>query len=294
MTGNRHRVHIIGCGDIGRRTAVLCRQAQQEVSAWVKSTASLEACRELGLPSQLLDLDLLGEAPELRPGGHVLYTVPPPPEGQADSRIRALLERVDADLVERFVLISTSGVYGNCEGRWVDEDTPIHPVADRALRRADAEASLRKWALEKGKEYLILRVPGIYAPDRLPLKRIRSGAPVVRRSEAPWTNRIHADDLAAVCLAALNSPVKNEIINASDDAPSTLTDYFLAIAEYSGLPRPPEIGLEEARHSFSPGMLSYLAESRRIDNRKMKRLLNIELKYPGLQQGLYKKTRGEA
>lgn len=294
MTSDRHRVHIIGCGDIGRRTAVLCRQAQQEVSAWVKRTASLEACRELGLPSQLLDLDLPGEVPELGPRGHVLYTVPPPPGGQADSRIRALLERLDANLIERFVLISTSGVYGNCDGRWVDEETPIHPVADRALRRADAEAKLRKWALDKGKEYLILRVPGIYAPDRLPLKRIRSGAPVVRRSEAPWTNRIHADDLAAACFAALNSSATNETINVSDDAPSTMTDYFLAVAEYSGLPRPPEISLEEARRSFSPGMLSYLAESRRIDNRKMKRLLNIELKYPGLKQGLDKKTRGNA
>ena len=294
MAGNQHRVHIIGCGDIGRRTAALCLQAQQEVRAWVRSAGSLEACRELGLPCQLLDLDLRGQAPVLEQSGRLLYTVPPPASGRVDSRIRAFLDRIDAGHVERFALISTTGVYGDCDGRWVDESTPINPVADRALRRADAEACLREWALKNGKEYLILRVPGIYAADRLPLKRIKSGAPVVRRADAPWTNRIHADDLAAVCLAALNSPVKNEIINVSDDAPSTLTDYFLAIAEYSGLPRPPEIGLEEARHSFSPGMLSYLAESRRIDNRKMKRLLNIELKYPGLQQGLYKKTRGEA
>ncbi|MCP4010690.1 MAG: NAD-dependent epimerase/dehydratase family protein [Proteobacteria bacterium] len=184
------------------------------------------------------------------------------------------------------MLISTTGVYGDCEGARVDETTPVKPKADRALRRADAETSLLEWAEKNKVDYLILRVPGIYAPDRLPLKRLEAGTPVVAQDEAPWTNRIHADDLATVCFAALHSPVANEIINVADDAPGNMTEYFFAVADYAGLPRPPEISLQQARQSLSPGMLSYLAESRRIDNSKMKKLLNIKLKYPTLKQGL--------
>ena len=240
----------------------------------------------MGLRAHLLDLDQPLKDTTLPPHSRLLYTVPPPSTGQEDTRLENFLASLDPQMVARFVLISTSGVYGDCGGDWVDEATPIHPVADRALRRADAETRLQRWADAHGIDWIVLRVPGIYAPDRLPLSRLRSGAPLVARDEAPWSNRIHADDLAAACCAALDRTVKNEIINITDDAPSTMTDYFLAVADYAGLPRPAEIPLQEALKTMSAGMRSYMAESRRIRNDKMKNRLGIRLRYPSLSQGL--------
>jgi len=283
-------IHIVGCGDIGRRVAPLCLRAGNQVAAWVKTDSSLQACQALGLETHRANFDepIKFENPHSK--HQILYTIPPPPHGKRDTRLSAFLEQLNANKVSKFVLISTTGVYGDCAGAWVDESTPLNPTADRALRRADAEASLQAWAKRHAVDYLILRVPGIYAPDRLPLKRLKAGTPVVARNEAPWTNRIHADDLASVCFAALHNKAANEIINVSDDAPCSMTDYFFAVADYAGLPRPPEISQKEAGDTLSQGMLSYLAESRRIRNNKMKNLLNIKLSYPTLEQGLTSNT----
>lgn len=278
--------HIIGCGEIGRRVAAICLDHGQSVTAWVRTKSSYQACRKLELSTHYLDLDQPVDLNHIGRSSQILYTVPPPPLGRHDPRLKSLLTHPEMSQVGRLVLISTTGVYGDCAGAWVNETTTINPTADRALRRADAEAQLQEWADLNRVDYLILRVPGIYAADRLPLKRLESGAPLVAREEAPWTNRIHADDLASACFAALNSQVTNEIINIADDAPSTMTDYFFAVADYTGLTRPAEISLQEAEQRFSSGMLSYLAESRRIDNRKMKVLLKISLRYPTLKDGL--------
>lgn len=240
----------------------------------------------MGLQTHRIDLNQSFELEFTNTQNRILYTVPPPPEGTKDTRLSAFLNQLDVTLIEKFILISTTGVYGDCAGAWVDESTPINPQADRALRRADAEASLQAWANRHAVEYLILRVPGIYAADRLPLKRLKEGTPVVTHHEAPWTNRIHANDLASACFAALNGQAANEIINIADDAPSSMTEYFFAVADYAGLPRPPEISLQEAQNTLSPGMLSYMAESRRIRNTKMKKLLHVNLRYPTLKHGL--------
>lgn len=278
--------HIIGCGDIGRRVASLYCRADKNVVAWIKSQASFLACQRMGLQTHRIDLNQSFELEFTNTQNRILYTVPPPPEGTKDTRLSAFLNQLDVTLIEKFILISTTGVYGDCAGAWVDESTPINPQADRALRRADAEASLQAWANRHAVEYLILRVPGIYAADRLPLKRLKEGTPVVTHHEAPWTNRIHANDLASACFAALNGQAANEIINIADDAPSSMTEYFFAVADYAGLPRPPEISLQEAQNTLSPGMLSYMAESRRIRNTKMKKLLHVNLRYPTLKHGL--------
>ncbi len=279
-------LHIVGCGDIGRRVAARLQGQPWTLNAWVRSETSCRACEKAGLHTRLLDLDQPLQATALTPRSRLLYTVPPPSTGQQDTRLENFLASLDPQKVDRFVLISTSGVYGDCGGEWVDESTPICPVVDRALRRADAETQLQRWAGAHDIDWIILRVPGIYAPDRLPLARLRSGAPLVARGDAPWSNRIHADDLAAACQAALELPVRNEIINITDDAPSTMTDYFLAVADYAGLPRPAEIPLQAALRTMSAGMQSYMAESRRVRNDKMKKLLGIELRYPSLEQGL--------
>lgn len=279
-------IQIIGCGNIGKRVARLFLAQGITAISTVNSPESQHQCEALGLVCNQLNLDQAFGIAQLATPSRILYTVPPPRTGTIDTRLSAFLSKLDTKRIDKFVLISTTGVYGDCAGKRIDENTPIKPKANRAKRRADAEQKLQAWSKQNHIDYLILRVPGIYSLDRLPLKRLQAGTPMVKREEAPWSNRIHADDLACACYAALSCDASNEIINISDDAPGTMTDYFNAVADYAGLPRPPQISLKEAQQNLSAGMLSYLAESRRIDNRKMKDLLKIELKYTCLADAL--------
>ena len=165
----RGAIHVIGCGDIGKRVARQYQANNITPIAWVKNDTSLEACRALNIQTHQVDFDQVFNIDAISHHSAMLYTVPPPAFGQTDPRLKALLTRLSPDTIQKFVLISTTGVYGDCQGEWVDESTPIHPVVDRALRRADAESTLQKWARETGVDSLILRVPGIYAANRLPL-----------------------------------------------------------------------------------------------------------------------------
>ncbi len=292
-------LHIIGCGDIGRRVAL--RYLQQGVpanhlSATVRSNNSASLALAMGLIVNKTDLDQPCEKPnpsstmptrqeQQTAASGLFYFAPPPPEGERDWRLRAFLKQLNPALVRKFVLISTTGVYGDCEGAWVDEAAPLQPQAARAIRRVDAERALQSWSQQHQITHVILRVPGIYAADRLPLKRLRSGEPVVQTNEAPWTNRIHADDLAAACQLAMEGDCHDEIINVCDDQPSTMTDYFNAVAQHTGLGPPPQISMQEAMQTLSPGMRSYLQESRRIRNKKMKEALGLQLQFPTLHSG---------
>jgi nucleoside-diphosphate-sugar epimerase len=186
----------------------------------------------------------------------------------------------------RIVYISTTGVYGDCQGEWVDETRAPNPTADRARRRLDAEEQLRSFGARTGCEAVILRVPGIYGPDRLPVERLRKGLPLLREDEAPWSNRVHVDDLVAACLAAMARGRGGAVYNISDGHPSTMTDYFRRVADALALPRPNEIARAAAGDHIDAGMLSYLAESKRIDNRRMREELGVVLRYPTLAQGL--------
>ncbi len=217
----------------------------------------------------------------------IYYFAPPPAEGERDTRLENFLAAIPADaLPRRIVYISTSGVYGDCQGAWVTEQTPPQPGTGRAKRRLAAERALRAWAQANRVSCVILRVGGIYGPGRLPLKRLRQGMPVLRRDLAPPTNRIHAEDLAQACQAAATAPGESPLYNVCDNQASTMSDYFIAVAEQAGLPRPGEIDWRQAEAELSPAMLSYLRESRRMDNSKMLRELNIELAYPTLREGL--------
>jgi nucleoside-diphosphate-sugar epimerase len=189
-------------------------------------------------------------------------------------------------LPERVILISTTGVYGDCKGAWVDERAVPKPEFDRALRRYDMEQYLINWCLENQVKFTILRVPGIYGPGKLPVQRIMQRKPVLNLDESPWSNRIHVDDLITVCLKSRIKDAENEIFNISDGHPSTMTEYFNTIAEFFGLEYPPQISMEDARKSLSKGMISYLQESRRISNQKMLKVLGVKLKYPLLEEGL--------
>jgi nucleoside-diphosphate-sugar epimerase len=268
--------------------AVSLHARGQHVTGLVRSTTSAAQLRELGIDALCLDLDD-SASPMPRSGkfGAVCYLAPPPSTGVQDTRMRGFLESLDkTSPPRRIVYISTSAVYGDCRGDWITEEQPLQPATDRGRRRLDAERQLQAWAARHGVEWVILRVPGIYGPGKLPLERLRKGLPVLREAEAPYTNRIHADDLATICVAALDSDHHNTVYNVSDGHPSTMTDYFFRVADAAGLPRPPVVSREEAQQVLSAGMLSFLQDSRRMSNQKLLRDLRVTLRYPDLDTGL--------
>lgn len=279
---------IIGSGDIGVRVARLEQARGRTVAGLTRTAAGAARLAGFAIEAVSGDLDDAESLAALPTAGAlVYYFAPPPGGGPIDSRMRRFCAATDADRAPaRVVYISTSGVYGDCGGDWVSEETPVNAQTSRARRRLDAETVLLAWGREVCCEVVILRVTGIYGPGRLPLARLQQGHPVLNESEAPPTNRIHADDLAAVCVAAAERAVNGEIFNVSDGQPGTMTQYFNLIADYAGLPRPPQVTMEEARRVMTPMMLSYLQETRRMNNRRMLERLGVTLRYPELEEGL--------
>jgi nucleoside-diphosphate-sugar epimerase len=280
-------VTIVGCGDIGSRVAQACMQRGAAVTGWVRSDDSVIRLRERRIPALKVDLDLpVPSLPSLQ-GEDLYYFAPPPAQGREDSRVAHLLSQIaEAGQPRKVVYLSTTGVYGDCGGEWVDESRPPAPAADRAYRRLDAENRWRAWSRESGGALVILRVAGIYGPGKLPESRLRSGRPMVAEADAPITNHIHTLDLVEICLAAMSRGAPGELFNVCDGHPGSMTGYFNTVADFLGLPRPPTISLAEAQRQLTPGMLSYLGESRRLSNRKLVEELGVELRYPTLAEGL--------
>ncbi|KIH78184.1 hypothetical protein GFER_01685 [Geoalkalibacter ferrihydriticus DSM 17813] len=281
-------VFIVGCGDIGQRVGQLWRERGVEVTALVRSPEAQMKLEALGFsvvrgdldePQSLADLPLRNRL--------VYYFAPPPAQGTHDPRMAAFCENsLAAHKPWKIVYISTSGVYGDCAGALVDEDAPLKPLTDRARRRVAAEEHLRSWQARHDGQVVILRVPGIYGPGRLPRKRIEQGVPVLDARQAAPSNRIHAVDLARICVAAGDKGEAGDVFNVCDESGGSMSDYFNAVADACGLPRPPQISMEEAHRMMSPEMLSYLNESRRLDTRRLRDRLRIELLYPDLVSGL--------
>lgn len=290
------QILIVGCGYLGRRVARREREQGSPVLALVRSAESAASLKLPGVEVRRVDLDDASTLVDLPTQNAVIYYfAPPPSSGRSDPRISHFLSAISADaLPARVVLVSTSGVYGDCRGEWVDESRPARPDADRAHRRFDAETRLRHWAGEHAVPFVILRVPGIYGPGRLPVERLTRRQPVLREAESPWSNRVHVDDLVSACLAAARHGASGAVYNVSDGHPSTMTDYFNQVADAVGLPRPPQITMTEARAQLSEGMRSYLAESKRLDNRRMREELGVEPQYPDLARGLAASVAAEA
>ena len=286
-----NNIWIVGCGDIGRRVSRLYKN--KNVNGIVSSKESAELCKELSIKPHIFNLDSdFTLANQDFSNTDIYYFAPPPSVGAKDTRLKRFLLQLSSlkQFPSRIILISTTGVYGDSKGEWIDENTAINPQADRAVRRVSAEQILQRW-IEANKdehscEFMILRVPGIYAADRLPIARLEKGLPIVNANEAGFTNRIHADDLARACKASMECETHDTIINVTDGNPSTMTEYFNHVANYAKLPRPPQISLEEAEQTLSAGMVSYLKESRRIKNDKMLDILDIELTYSSLEVSL--------
>jgi len=278
-------IFILGCGDIGRRVARLWQARGAAVHALARSDASARALEAAGITAHRGDLDDPVSLSTLTlDGALVYYFAPPPLQGSTDPRMVNFTAH--AGRPERVVYISTSGVYGDHGGAWVDEDTPTMPNTERAQRRLAAETVLRAWGVENKVAVSILRVGGIYGPGRWPLERLRKGTPVLHEAECGYTNRIHADDLAQICVIAAERGGADRIYNISDGQNGTMTQYFYAVADHFGIPRPPALSMAEARVQLSPAMLSYLLESRRMDNRRLLNELGVELRYPDLASGL--------
>lgn len=275
---------IVGCGDIGRRVGRSLLVQGARVGAWVRSEASRTEAQSLGLDAACVDLDSAPIEPfKAKPVDGVFWFAPPPISGRTDDRLRRWLPRLTS---RRIVYISTTAVYGDCQGRWIDESAALNPTTDRGRRRLDAEQVVAECARSTPLETLILRVPGIYGPGRLPVERLRAGHPVIAEHECPPTNRIHADDLAAVAIAAMQRGKAGGIYNVGDGSPTTMTDYFCRSARLLNLPEPPRVSLAEARRVFTPAMLSFIDESKRLLTDRVRRDLDWQPRYPDLESGL--------
>jgi nucleoside-diphosphate-sugar epimerase len=290
MPFKRPRLLVVGCGDVGMRVLRLLR-GRWRIYALTHDAARAAELRAAGAMPLVGDLDA---APTLyRLGGladAVLHLAPPPSTGATDPRTRKLLRSLAAKgRVQRIVYASTSGVYGDCGGASIDETRAPNPLTDRARRRVDAEARLRWYGRASGARVTLLRIPGIYALDREggdPRERLARGTPVLAAADDVYTNHIHADDLARACVAALHRGMPQRVLHASDDSELKMGDYFDLAADLHGLPRPPRITREEARAQMSPVTLSFMSESRRLRNGRLKNELRLKLRYPTVREGL--------
>lgn len=279
---------IVGCGYLGRRVAQQEIARGYRVAAVSHSESARSELIEQGLAVIAGDLDDASSLPDLHLSNvGVYYFCPPSPGEEDDQRIGVFLAKiVEGEEPVRIVLVSTTGIYGDCGGDWIDEDALPNPQAVRSRCRLDVEQQLHTWCGNKGVELVILRVPGIYGPGRLPVERIRKQVPVLSEAESPWSNRIHIDDLVQACVKGADYEGELGVFNVSDGMPSTMTDYFNHVADAVGLPRPPQISRQQAELELSAGMLSYLNESKRISNQRMIEVLGVELRYPNLVAGL--------
>ncbi|RLA32632.1 MAG: SDR family NAD(P)-dependent oxidoreductase [Gammaproteobacteria bacterium] len=233
-----------------------------------------------------LDLDDIDTAVLRLPDRYtLLYTVPPASDSLDDPRLVHFLSMLDPP-PKRFVYISTSGVYGDCAGRLVNETDTLTPVTDRARRRFAAEEMLQRWCSKKECELFVLRAPAIYGPGRLGIDKIRTGKAVLREAESNPGNRIHVDDLAACCIAAMTGNKAPGIYNVADGDFRSPTWFANTVADLAGLDPPPTITRAQAKETLSAARLSFLSESRKLDTTKMRETLEFSPNYTNPEDGI--------
>lgn len=282
------RILIVGSGDVALRTLpwltrrfrVFALVRQPDAAAALRAAGAIPIAGDLDDRRSLKRLAGLADA--------VLHFAPPPSSGRGDPRTQHLLAALQSrkSLPQGLIYISTTGVYGDCAGARVDETRPCNAQTARGQRRVDAERRLRGFCRRTGVRVVVLRAPGIYAADRLPLERLQRGDPVLVGDEDVHTNHIHAEDLARIACLALFRALPGRAYNASDDSGMKMGDYFDAVADAFALPRPPRLGRAEIATRLSPLTLSFMGESRRLDNRRLKRELRVRLRYPTIADGL--------
>jgi nucleoside-diphosphate-sugar epimerase len=274
----RPRLLIIGCGDVGMRLIPLL-QARFRVYALTSQPERLSELRSAGAIPLLGNLDVPHSLHRLKGlADFIVHLAPPPTQGTLDQRTRNLVAILPRH--GRLVYVSTTGVYGDCKGAFFDETRPVAPMNARAQRRADAERVLRRWARTHTGRLSILRVPGIYAADRLPLERLRQGTPALIDAEDVYTNHIHADDLAQIIALALFRAQPLRVYHTVDDSSLKMGEYFDQVAAAFKLPLPPRVPRNELSNQVSPMLLSFMSESRRLSNDRLKTELGIRLRWP--------------
>lgn len=274
------RLLIVGCGDVGMRLIPLLR-SRFRVFALTSQSERLSELRSAGVIPILGNLDSPQSLYRLKGlADIVVHLAPPPMQGSLDQRTRNLVAILPRH--GRLVYVSTTGVYGDCKGAFFDETRPVAPVNARAERRVDAERVLRRWARHHEGKLCILRVPGIYAADRLPLERLRQGTPALLDADDVYTNHIHADDLAQIIALALFRALPLRVYHTVDDSALKMGDYFDQVANAFKLPLPPRVPRAELSKQVSPMLLSFMSESRRLSNQRMKTELGVRLRWPAV------------
>ncbi len=287
----RERLLIIGCGDVGQRVVRVQRHVR--VVALTSSPERVAALRAQGVTPVVGNLDVPVSLQRLAGWAtRVLHLAPPPLQGETDPRTLALTQLLMRRSAPHSVVYgSTSGVYGDCAGAWVTESRTVQPITPRAHRRVDAEARVRHLGrLRSGTTRVsVLRIPGIYAPQReggTPRERLLRGTPVLAREDDVFTNHIHADDLARACQLALWRGKPQRTYNVNDDSQLLMGDYFDMSADLYGLGKPPRISRAQAKTELPAMQLSFMSESRRMVNTRMKRELRLQLRYAHVKDGL--------
>jgi nucleoside-diphosphate-sugar epimerase len=283
----RPHLLIAGCGYVGRRVAALLAD-RFDITALVRTPHSAVELAAQNIRAIVLDLDrvkAMTSIPERLDQEAIIYLAPPPAFGESDLRLDRFLQLASVP-PKTFVYVSTTGVYGDSEGALVDESSPVNPRTDRARRRVTAEEMTRVWCTERRVRRVVLRVPGIYGPGRLPLERMRKAEAIVREDEAGISNRIHVHDLVQACVAAIMNPEARGVYNITDGNAVSSTMFMRALADLAGLPRPPEVSMVEAQLTFTPERLSFLNESRRVSNERMLKHLGVQLKYTDFMLGI--------
>jgi nucleoside-diphosphate-sugar epimerase len=274
------RLLIVGCGDVGMRLIPLLR-SRFRVFALTSQSERLSELRSAGVTPILGNLDSPQSLYRLKGlADIVVHLAPPPLQGSLDQRTRNLVAILPRH--GKLVYVSTTGVYGDCKGAFFDETRPVAPVNARAERRVDAERVLRRWARHHEGKLSILRVPGIYAADRLPLERLRQGTPALLDADDVYTNHIHADDLAQIIALALFRAQPQRVYHTVDDSALKMGDYFDQVAAAFKLPLPPRVPRAELSKQVSPMLLSFMSESRRLSNERMKTELGVRLRWPAV------------
>ena len=327
----KNKLLVIGAGDIGRRVLKKLAGGASDVGAPAKHAAKFAArnfelhaatsnrqhrasLKQLGAQPHLADLDRPGTLQRLpRNWNALLHAAPPQSYPHSNERrdlrtrhlLRAIVRAAHDGAASRgaaattrngaakrvLVYLSTSGVYGDCAGARITESQPVRPHNLRARRRVDAERRLIRAARRGAFRLIILRVPGIYASDRLPLARLRAGTPALRAEDDVFTNHIHAEDLAAITIAAFKRLATRclprvRIIHATDDSDMKMGEWFDTVADAFGLARPPRLPRAEIAAAVSPALLSFMNESRRLDNTRMKRELKVRLQFATAADGV--------
>ncbi len=216
--------------------------------------------------------------------GAMIYSIPPAVEPAGKTRLERLLDSIQPEL-QRAVYLSTTGVYGDQQGRLSDETTELSPTNARAKRRLADEQRLLEYGNKHDCDIIILRVPGIYGPGRLGLDRIQSGTVFIDESDAHPGNRIHVEDLVRCCLAAIKTTTPAGIYNVGDGDHRSSTAFATAVAKLAGLQPPKTVSRTTANETFSELRLSFLRESRTLDTTKMRKFL-CEAHYANPEDGI--------